>query len=218
MPDSSSSSTAGATFTAVGLFAGIGGLELGFKQAGASTKLLCEVWAPAQTVLRERFPDVPLWSDVGNLRELPDVDVVSAGFPCTDLSQAGRMAGIQGEASGLVRHLFELLKDARPRWVVIENVRNMLVLDRGRAMRYDRSRETSILPRGGSGSALLPAQVPSFWLALVDRLAQEQRHRVLGVCRARARPSAPMAGATSSPGARGDLGFHPSRFPCLLML
>jgi DNA (cytosine-5)-methyltransferase 1 len=118
------------------LFAGIGGLELGFKQAGASTKLLCEVWAPAQTVLRERFPDVPLWSDVGNLRELPDTDVVSAGFPCTDLSQAGRMAGIQGEASGLVRHLFELLKDARPRWVVIENVRNMLVLDRGGAMRY----------------------------------------------------------------------------------
>lgn len=136
MPESPSSSTAGATFTAVGLFAGIGGLELGFRQAGASTKLLCEVWAPAQTVLRERFPDVPLWSDVGTLPELPDADVVSAGFPCTDLSQAGRMAGIQGEASGLVRHLFKLLKDARPRWVVIENVRNMLVLDRGEAMRY----------------------------------------------------------------------------------
>jgi DNA (cytosine-5)-methyltransferase 1 len=50
----------------VSLFAGIGGLELGFKQAGASTRLLCEVWAPAQTVLRERFPGVPLWSDVGD--------------------------------------------------------------------------------------------------------------------------------------------------------
>jgi DNA (cytosine-5)-methyltransferase 1 len=136
VPDSSNSETAGAIFTAVGLFAGIGGLELGFRQAGASTKLLCEVWPPAQAVLQDRFPGVPLWSDVGDLHELPDADVVSAGFPCTDLSQAGRMAGIQGEASGLVRHLFTLLKGARPRWVVIENVRNMLVLDCGEAMRY----------------------------------------------------------------------------------
>ena len=136
MHDSPDSITADRTFTAVGLFAGIGGLELGFRQAGADTKLLCEVWAPAQAVLRERFPGVPLWSDVGDLGELPEADVVSAGFPCTDLSQAGRMAGIQGEASGLVRHLFALLEDACPRWVVIENVRNMLVLDRGEAMRY----------------------------------------------------------------------------------
>ena len=126
MPDSPDSGTAETAFTAVGLFAGIGGLELGFRQAGASTKLLCEVWPPAQAVLQERFPGVPLWSDVGNLPELPEADVVSAGFPCTDLSQAGRMAGIQGEASGLVKHLFALLKDAHPRWVVIENVRNML--------------------------------------------------------------------------------------------
>lgn len=136
MPDSSNGVPVGATFTAVGLFAGIGGLELGFRQAGASTKLLCEVWTPAQAVLRDRFPGVALWDDVGTLLELPEADVVSAGFPCTDLSQAGRMAGIQGEASGLVKHLFTLLKDSRPRWVVIENVRNMLVLDRGEAMRY----------------------------------------------------------------------------------
>lgn len=136
MPDSSNGDAAEVTFTAVGLFAGIGGLELGFKRAGASTKLLCEVWAPARTVLEAQFPGVPMWDDIGTLRELPAADVVSAGFPCTDLSQAGRMAGIGGEASGLVRHLFDLLQVARPRWVVIENVRNMLVLDRGEAMRY----------------------------------------------------------------------------------
>jgi DNA (cytosine-5)-methyltransferase 1 len=136
VPDSSNSIPGSASFTAVGLFAGIGGLELGFRQAGASTKLLCEIWPPAQAVLRDKFPGVPLWGDVGNLLELPAADVVSAGFPCTDLSQAGRTVGIQGAASGLVRHLFTLLKDARPRWVVIENVRNMLVLDRGEAMRY----------------------------------------------------------------------------------
>ena len=74
--------------------------------------------------------------DIATLNKLPQADVVAAGFPCTDLSQAGRIAGIQGEASGLVRHLFGLLQDAHPRWVVVENVRNMLVLDRGPAMGY----------------------------------------------------------------------------------
>jgi DNA (cytosine-5)-methyltransferase 1 len=134
--DASNSATAQPTFTTAGLFAGIGGLELGFQEAGASPRLLCEIWPPAQAVLRERFPGITLWDDIGTLPELPDVDVVAAGFPCTDLSQAGRTAGIEGQASGLVRHLFTLLGNARPRWVVIENVRNMLVLARGSAMDY----------------------------------------------------------------------------------
>jgi DNA (cytosine-5)-methyltransferase 1 len=124
------------TFTVVGLFAGIGGLELGFRAAGGHTRLLCELWKPAQTVLRERFPGAELHDDVRTLDTLPSSDVVAAGFPCTDLSQAGRTAGIHGRDSGLVKQLFRLLKDARPRWVVIENVRNMLVLDGGRAMGY----------------------------------------------------------------------------------
>lgn len=123
-------------FTVVGLFAGIGGLELGFHAAGGRAKLLCEVWEPAQAVLRERFPGVELHSDVRTLDELPPADVVAAGFPCTDLSQAGRTAGIHGQDSGLVKQLFRLLREAHPRWVVIENVRNMLVLDGGKAMAY----------------------------------------------------------------------------------
>ncbi|MET7288194.1 DNA (cytosine-5-)-methyltransferase [Streptomyces sp. NPDC005573] len=119
-----------------GLFAGIGGLELGFRALGARTELLCEFWDPAQTVLRENFPDVPMHDDVRTLTGLPDVDVVTAGFPCTDLSQAGRQAGIEGENSGLIKHLFDLLSDSSPRWVVIENVRNMLALDKGKAMAF----------------------------------------------------------------------------------
>ncbi|MFJ2401718.1 DNA cytosine methyltransferase [Streptomyces xanthochromogenes] len=122
--------------TVAGLFAGIGGVELGLQAAGMQTKLLCEWWEPAQAVLNHRFPDVKLHDDIQTLRALPDVDVVTAGFPCTDLSQAGRTAGIHGKASGMVKHLLELLKDASPRWVVIENVRNMLALDRGTAMEY----------------------------------------------------------------------------------
>ena len=123
-------------FTVAGLFAGIGGLELGLHAAGAETKLLCEVWEPARAVLAAQFQGIPIAADVRTLKTLPDVDVVTAGFPCTDLSQAGRTAGIHGEQSGLVTQLFRLLDSAGPRWVVIENVRNMLVLDQGKAMTY----------------------------------------------------------------------------------
>lgn len=123
-------------FTVAGLFAGIGGLELGFHQVGARTELLCEKWEPARVVLGQHFPGVDLHGDIIDLKELPATDVVTAGFPCTDLSQAGRTAGIHGRESGLVKYLFELLDNAQQRWVVIENVRNMLVLDRGDAMNY----------------------------------------------------------------------------------
>ncbi|MBP2584731.1 DNA (cytosine-5)-methyltransferase 1 [Streptomyces sp. PvR006] len=120
-----------------GLFAGVGGLELGLSRAGLETVLLCEVWSPAQAVLTRHFPDTPLASDVQQLDGLPgDVDVVTAGFPCQDLSQAGRTAGIGGEQSGLVSHVFRLLQKHHPRWLVLENVRNMLVLDKGNAMHH----------------------------------------------------------------------------------
>lgn len=128
-----------------GLFAGIGGIEQGFHHAlgsSVSTDLLCESWQPAQDVLRARFPGVELHPDVQQLRDLPSgLDLLSAGFPCTDLSQAGRTAGIGGSASGLVSNVFEALRLAEGRgnrlpWLMIENVPNMLTLDRGRAMAY----------------------------------------------------------------------------------
>ena len=123
--------------TAVGLFAGIGGVEEGLRRAGtAEAELLVDNWSPAQEVLRARFPDAKLEGDVADLGSIPRVDLLTAGFPCTDLSQAGRTAGITGRASGLVSHVFRLLPHADPTWLVFENVRNLLVLDDGRAMRY----------------------------------------------------------------------------------
>ncbi len=123
--------------TAVGLFAGIGGVEEGLARAhAAEAELLVENWVPAQEVLRAHFPDAKLKGDVTGVRSLPKVDLLAAGFPCTDLSQAGRTAGITGKASGLVRCVFDLLESANPTWLVFENVRNMLVLDKGDAMRY----------------------------------------------------------------------------------
>jgi DNA (cytosine-5)-methyltransferase 1 len=123
-------------FSVAGLFAGIGGIELGLSRHGGAADLLCENWDPAHRVLATRFPDVPLVGDVRDLRSLPKVDLVSAGFPCTDLSQAGRMDGINGRASGLVSEVFRLIRRPRAPMLLLENVRNMLVLDGGAAMNY----------------------------------------------------------------------------------
>jgi len=120
----------------VGLFAGIGGIEIGLHEAGHRTELLCEIDQGAQAVLRAHFPRIPLVSDVRQVDQLPLADLVCAGFPCQDLSQAGRTAGISGRNSGLVSEVFRLLEGSDPEWVLLENVPFMLRLERGRAMRY----------------------------------------------------------------------------------
>lgn len=120
-----------------GLFAGVGGIELGLEKAGWSTELLCELDESARRVLSAGFPGVPLVEDVRRLRSLPKVDLVAAGFPCQDLSQAGGTAGITGRQSGLVEEVFRLVGGRRaPTWLLIENVSFMLHLDSGRAMHY----------------------------------------------------------------------------------
>lgn len=123
-----------------GTFSGIGGLELPFHEAGHDTALLCDNWEPSKQVLSDRFPDVEI---VGDIRDLADrglpagVQLLTAGFPCTDLSQAGRTAGIRGQQSGLVGQVFRILEQhTSVSWLVLENVRNMLVLDSGEAMKF----------------------------------------------------------------------------------
>lgn len=120
----------------VGLFAGIGGIELGLHRAGHKTEFLCEIDEGARAVLGAQFPRAPLVGDVRKVDVLPAADLVCAGFPCQDLSQAGRTAGITGRNSGLVSEVFRLLESSDPEWVLLENVPFMLRLDRGRAMRF----------------------------------------------------------------------------------
>jgi DNA (cytosine-5)-methyltransferase 1 len=119
-----------------GLFAGIGGFEIGLARGGHESILLCEIAEPARAVLTSHFYGVDCQQDITELGSLPaDVEVLAAGFPCQDLSQAGMTAGIDGERSGLVQHVFRLL-DARPApWVVLENVSFMLHLGGGKALR-----------------------------------------------------------------------------------
>ena len=120
----------------VGLFAGIGGVELGLQQAGWHSSLMCEIDPYAKRVLSQNFSisENEIVSDVRDLRYLPKCGILAAGFPCQDLSQAGNAAGIGGARSGLVGEVFRLLKSSTPKWVLLENVPFMLSLDRGRAM------------------------------------------------------------------------------------
>jgi DNA (cytosine-5)-methyltransferase 1 len=119
-----------------GLFAGVGGIELGLSREGFESIMLCEFDPAAQAVLRARFPGTEIAGDVRALRRLPKgTELLTAGFPCQDLSQAGKTKGIDGERSGLVAEVFRLLRASDVPHVLIENVSFMLQLEQGRAMR-----------------------------------------------------------------------------------
>lgn len=117
-----------------GLFAGVGGLESGLARAGHRAVAFSEPWRPAATVLGVRFPETPNLGDVREVASLPAHDLVTAGFPCQDLSQAGRTLGLAGAKSSLVDHVFRLMDAERPAHVLLENVSFMLRLDGGSAM------------------------------------------------------------------------------------
>jgi len=113
------------------LFSGIGGFDLGFEQAGIDTVWQVEIDLKARDTLSvhfntERFPDVR------ECKGLEPVDVVSGGFPCQDLSVAGRHAGLAGERSGLWFEFHRILAELKPRWCVIENVPGLLSSNGGR--------------------------------------------------------------------------------------
>jgi DNA (cytosine-5)-methyltransferase 1 len=124
------------SFEVAGLFAGIGGLELGMAAGGHHTELLVESATPAMHVLRHHFPDTKLERDVRELRSLPaTTDLVVAGFPCQDLSSVGRKVGIGGARSSLIGEVFRLVDTADVPWVVLENVPFLMSLAQGAALR-----------------------------------------------------------------------------------
>lgn len=120
---------------AVGLFAGIGGIEYGLHQNGIDTVSLCEIMPEAQCVLKKNFPGASLFSDVTLMDALPEADILSGGFPCQDISIAGTKAGLKGSRSSLVYEIFRLLKSGkRPSFLIIENVANIISLNNGEAL------------------------------------------------------------------------------------
>jgi DNA (cytosine-5)-methyltransferase 1 len=111
------------------LFSGIGGFSLGLERTGGfTTSAFCEICPEARKVLRKHWADVPIYEDITKLtaRELHydgiEIDCITGGFPCQDISLAGKGEGIVGERSGLWAEMFRLIADVRPRWVIAENV------------------------------------------------------------------------------------------------
>lgn len=108
------------------LFAGIGGISLGLERTGGfETVAFCEIDKAAQKVLNKHWPNVPIFEDVKSLsaKEIDgSIDVITGGFPCQDLSVAGKGAGLEGARSGLWWEFHRLIKEAQPKWVIIENV------------------------------------------------------------------------------------------------
>jgi len=123
------------------LFAGVGGFDMGFEQAGFECKFQVEWDKNCRSVLDRHWPDVEKWGDVCNVngRFLPPVDVIIFGSPCQDLSVAGKRAGLEGERSGLFHEAVRIIKEMRdatngtfPRWTVWENVAGALSSNNGR--------------------------------------------------------------------------------------
>jgi len=107
------------------LFSGIGGFSLGLERTGGfETVAFCEIDKKARQVLKKHWKDVPIFEDVTTLRgdQIGTVDVICGGFPCQDISLAGRGAGLEGERSGLWFEFHRLIKEIRPQWVIAENV------------------------------------------------------------------------------------------------
>ena len=107
------------------LFSGIGGIELGFEQAGEYETIWCiEKELYAQAILRKHFPNATIYDDVTTVdfKQLPPIDIITGGFPCQDISNAGKRTGITGSRSSLWKYCCKALSICRPRLAVFENV------------------------------------------------------------------------------------------------
>src|SRR5579859_2780010 len=118
------------------LFAGVAGLEVGLSRAGHKTTLFCEKDPEAISILRSRFPKIGLVDDVCKQNELLDrvddrSDLLTGGFPCTDISQAGQTKGFNGSQSSLVRQALALIRRRPFSHVLLENVPNWRFLHGG---------------------------------------------------------------------------------------
>lgn len=105
------------------LFAGIGGFDLGLERAGMTVKWQVEIDPFCRAVLEKHWPHVRRYEDVRTVGSgLERVDVICGGFPCQDLSSAGKRAGLAGERSGLYREFIRIVAAGRPQAVIVENV------------------------------------------------------------------------------------------------
>ena len=114
--------------TAGSLFTGIGGLDLGFERAGIHSAFQVECDRGCRHILRRHFPNATRFADVRTVgaHNLQPVDIIHGGFPCQNLSKAGRGAGLAGARSGLWFEFHRIVSELKPAFVAIENVFGLL--------------------------------------------------------------------------------------------
>ena len=103
------------------LFSGIGGFELGAEMAGIDTLWNCEIEKFQGEILKNKFPHAERFTDITKTTGLRYVDIISGGFPCQDISVAGKREGIKGKRSGLWSEMYRIIWEVRPKYVIIEN-------------------------------------------------------------------------------------------------
>ena len=123
----------------VSLFAGVGGFDLGLERSGHTCVGQVEIDKHAQSVLARHWPDVPKHDDVTTAIDWADeigltgnVDLVAGGFPCQDLSVAGKRAGLDGKRSGLFYDALAFAKAVKAKTILLENVPGLLSSNQGR--------------------------------------------------------------------------------------
>jgi DNA (cytosine-5)-methyltransferase 1 len=153
----------GAPLKVLSLFSGIGAFDLGLERTGGfKTVAFCEIDQRARRVLAKHWPEIPCYDDVCTLsaerlaRDGIDVDAIVGGFPCQDISSQGERAGLEGERSGLWFEMARLIGELRPRFVIVENVAELLangfgaVLGSLASLGYDA--EWDCIPAGAVGA------------------------------------------------------------------
>jgi DNA (cytosine-5)-methyltransferase 1 len=121
------------------LFSGIGGFSLGLERAGMETVAFCEIEPFCQKVLKKHWAHIPIYNDVTKLTKevlendgIREIDIITGGFPCQDLSSAGQRAGIiEGSRSSLWGEVKRLISEIRPKYAIMENVTNLLAGESG---------------------------------------------------------------------------------------
>lgn len=112
------------------IFSGIGGFSLGLEAATMQTVAFCEINPFCQKILKKHWPLIPVFSDITtihkeDLKALLPIDVIAGGFPCQDVSIAGKKKGINAKRSGLWKEFVRLINEIRPKYSIIENVANL---------------------------------------------------------------------------------------------
>ena len=126
--------------TGVSLFAGVGGFDLAMERNGVDVVANVEIDKQCQQVLAKHFPNAKQFSDITDVKGSdliatgfkPDRGIITGGFPCQDLSVAGKRRGLAGERSGLFWEIARLIEETQTEWFILENVPGLLTSNKGR--------------------------------------------------------------------------------------